>query len=310
MSCNTSAFQLGVRNVIIGEDRKQVFCITTRNDVAGSLAGKYIVFHAPVTQAKHYIWINITGNVASVNPAIPNATAHEVEVAANATAAQIATAIGVVLNALTTLVDTAVVDGKHVEVTMEEMGYAYEARDALIEAKKTGFQVVVTKFGSLQADAGPTEGDVTLSLEQQVLDITSPQTGDYLLAQIRRGMSASMSFELKSTAEANIRQALNYYGGTYVTDDADSAVLSGYGSKNMFKSFDDVVVPVILREPALAAENDASKDITLVKAKVSLGEITFSAESELVLPLEVTAYLDQSKFNGLNFLKFGDSSKL
>ena len=309
MSCNTQSFQLGVRNILIGEDRPQKWCLTTKKDVSGSLAGKYFVFHLGTAQTKHYIWINITGNVASVDPAVPNATGHEVEVAANATAQAIATAISVELLTITGIA-TAVVTDKHVEVTHTDNGYNYECRDALDDLTKTGFQLVVTKFGSLQADAGATEGDATLTIETQQLDITSPQTGDFILAQIRRGVTVSSSFELKSTAEADIRKALNYYGGTYVTDDADSAVLSGYGSKNIFKSYDDVVVPVIFREPALAAENDPTRDLTIVRARVALGEITFSAESELVLPIEITGYLDQSKFNGLNLLKFGDSTKL
>jgi hypothetical protein len=309
MSCQTQNFQLGVRNIIIGENRPQVFCIVTKKDVSGSLAGKYFVFHEPVTQAKHYVWLNVTGDPGSVDPAIPNATAHQVTLAANDTAAAVATKIATVLAGLT-FINSAVATGNHIEVKFQANGYAYEARDALIAAKKTGFQITVSKFGSVQADAGPTQGDITLSIEHKFTDITSPQTGDFILGQIRRGVTVSMSFELKSTAEAQIRDALNYYGGTYVTDDADSAVLSGYGSKNIFKSFDDVTVPVILREPALAAENDPSRDLTLVKAKVALGEITFSAESELVLPVEVTGYLDQSKFSGLNLLKFGDSTKL
>lgn len=309
MSCNTQSFQLGVRNILIGEDRPQKWCVSTRKDVSGSLAGKYFVFHLGANQAKHYIWLNVTGNVASVDPAIPNATAHEVEFVANASAQVVAAAVALELLTVTGIA-TAVVTDKHIEVTNTANGYNYECRDALIDLKKTGFQITVTKFGSLLADAGPTEGDATLTIETQQLDITSPQTGDFVLAQIRRGVTVSSSFELKATADNDIRRALNYYGGTYVTDDADSAVLSGYGSKNIFKSYDDVVVPVIFREPALAAEGDSSKDLTIVRARVALGEITFSAESELVLPIEVIGYLDQSKFNGLNILKFGDSTKL
>lgn len=306
MSCNTQAFQLGVRNVIIGEDTKQKFCITAKRDVAGSLGGKYFIVHEPVTQAKHYFWFN-TGT--SVDPAIPNATGHELALVSGSSAIDVATALQLFLETLP-WIDSAVQTAEHIEVTLMVAGYAYEARDAIAELGKTKFIIQVTKFGNLQVDAGPTNGDITVTLEEQLQDITSPQTGDFVLAQLRRGVTASLAFELKNTADSDIRKALNYYGGTYVTDDADSAVLTGYGSKNLFKSFDDVATKVILREPSLAAENDPSKDLLFPKAKVSLGEITYSAESELVLPIAVTAYLDQSKFNGLNFLAFGDSTKL
>jgi|GEM_PF-5253290 len=309
MSCATSQYQLGVRNIIMGENRKQVFCITAKKDLSGLLAGTYFVFHIPVTNVKHYVWVNVTSNASSIDPAIPNATGHEVVVASNSTAQQVATATGLVLAAISGIASATVTD-KTIEVTMTENGYAYEARDAMIANKKTGFQITVTKFGSLQADAGPTQGDITLTIEQQFQEIKSPQTGDLVLGQIRRGVKVSSSFELKSTSELEIRKSLNYYGGSFVTDDADSAVITGYGTKNMFKSFDDVTIPIILREPSMAADNDPSRDLTVVKCKVALGEITYSGEAELVLPIEVTGFVDQNKFSGFNIVAYGDSTKI
>jgi len=307
MSCNTSTFQLGIRNILIGEDTKQKTCISTKKDVAGSLGGKFFVLHQPnAAQTKHVFWFN-TGT--SVAPVVPNATLHEVDIVSGDSAIAVATALQTVLAALT-WIESAVRTNEHIEVTFADEGYAYEGRDAIAELSKTKFQIVVTKFGSLQADAGGTNGDITVTIEESLQDVTTPQTGDYVLTQLRRGVTATLAFELKSTADADIRRALNYYGGTYVTDDADSAVLTGYGSKNLFKTVDDVATKIIFREPALAADGDSSKDLTFHKCKLALGELTLSAESELVLPLTATVYLDQSKFNGLNFLSFGDSAKV
>lgn len=307
MACNTTPFTLGVRNVIIGKNSKQKFCIKAKADVAGSLAGKYFIVHAPTTQAKHYFWMD---DGVAADPAVPSATGHAISFTTGDSASDVATAIGTALTALTTLFDSATVSAEHVDVTLKDNGYAYEARDSMVAADQTGFKITIASFGRLQADAGPTNGDITLTIEEQTQEVTAPQTGDYVLAEIRRGVRVSMSFELKSTAAANIRDAINYYGGTFVTDDSSASVISGYGTKNLYKSTDDVASQVILRELDYAEANDASQDFTLHKAKLKLGEMTLSAENELVLPIEVVGYLDKTKYSGLNMFTYGDASKV
>lgn len=304
MSCNTQAFNLGIRHVIIGENRKQKFCITTKPGT--NLGGKFFVVHEPVTQAKHYFWFD-TGS--STDPAVPNATGHKVDILTTDSAIQVANKLKTELLALSWIASVTQND-EHLEIKLNADGYAYEARDAIDPLKATKFKIVVTQFGSQQVDAGPTNGDISLTIEEQLQDVTSPQTGDFVIAQIRRGVSISASFELKDTSEAAIRRAISWYGGTYVTDDADSKVISGYGSKNLFKSTEDVSIPVIFREPDMAEDNDPSKDLMIPKAKLSLGELTFSAENELVLPVTVTGYLKTTGYAGVNALKFGDSTKL
>lgn len=305
MACNTQEYNLGVRNVILGKTSKQQFCVSAKADVAGSLAGNYFVVHAPVTNVKHVYWMS---NGVAVAPTVPNATLHAVSYTNNASASDIATAIASAFNA-GTLVD-GVASGAHVDCIMVDDGFAYEARDAMAAADQVGFKFTLVKYGRIQADLGSTQGDITATIEEQVVEVKSPQTGDYVLAEIRRGVKVSMAFELKSTAESNIRDALAWYGGTFVTDDAASAVISGYGSANLFKSTEDVATQIILRDPASAAANDASYDFTLHKAKLKLGQLTFSSENEFVLPVEVVGYLDKTKYTGLNMFTYGDASKV
>lgn len=306
MACNAQQFTLGVRNVIIGKDTKQKSCITTKADTAGSLAGKFFVVHEPVTQAKHVFWLD--NGIASA-PVVPGATLHPVTYVNGDSAATIAGLIAAVLNGLA-WVGTATATVNHVDFDMTASGYAYTIRDALATASKTGFKLFVETFGRTQADAGPTNGDITVTLEEQVSEITSPQTGDYLLGEIRRGQRITMAFELKDTSEAKVREALNYYGNTYVSDDADQAVMSGFGTSNLFKSTEDVATQVVLRTPENAEANDHSTDFTLHKAKLKLGELTLSAENEFVLPIEVIGYLDKTKFSGLNMFTYGNAAKV
>lgn len=307
MACDSKKYNLGIRNIILGSDRVQKTCIETKADVSNSLDGKFFVMHEPVTQAKHYFWFETSGGSA-VDPAVPNATGHSVAITTGASKSAVATALNSVINALSWANST--VDGNSISVEFVTNGYAYEARDALNSLKKTSFKFYVTQFGSVQYDAGATNGDITFTIEEQTKEIKSPQTGDFLLAEIRRGANVSVSFELKDTSSDAVRRALNFYGQTIVTDDAASEVISGYGSNNLFKSTDDVADKIILRPTDKAGDSDASEDFTIHKAKLKLGELNMSAENELVLPIEVMGYLDTSKSGFANLFSYGNGSAL
>lgn len=307
MSCNTQTFKLGVQNILLGKDTQQIFCVTTKADVSSSLNNKYWVFHIPSTQAKHYIWYNVGG--AGTDPAVPNATGHAVAVAVNATANAVATATGTVVAGITGVTGAAVTNN-HIEVELSAFGYAYTARDALSPTSQTGFKIVTTQFGSEQVDLGPTNGDSSLSITQEFIDVTAPQTGSYILSQIRKGATVEAGFELKDTSGDAIRRVMNFDGMTVVTDDSDSVTVSGIGSKNLFSSTIDVATQLVFRPSYNADDAIADEDFTIHKAKLTLGEITFSGENELVLPVSVSGYLDESLYSGLNFMSYGDASKI
>lgn len=301
MSCNTQTRNLGPRNILLGKNTFQTGCILAKADVADSLDDTFFVMHEPVTQAKHYFYIG-------TDPAVPNATGHAITVATNDSASTVAAAINTVMNPLLWINST--VSGAHVEYTMVAAGYAYVARDAIDSAAQTGFTFTVNKYGQTQVDLGGTEGDVTMTVEEQNVEVKSPQTGNFVTAEIRQGASLSVSFSLQDTSVASIRRAMNFYGDTIVPDNGSAAVLTGYGSQNLFKSTDDVATQLILRPSNLVASVDASQDFTLPKAKLKLGELTFSAENILVLPIEAVAYLDTSDNGFLNFFSYGDKGAL
>lgn len=307
MSCNTQTFTLGIREILSGKDEKQSFCITTKADVASSLQNKYFVIHEPVTQAKHYFWFNVA--TAGVDPAVPNATGHVIAISANASAGAVATAAQAVINALTWIDTATVTNVKHIEVSLNAFGAAYPARDGF-GTNKTGFTFSTSTYGSVQANLGATNGDISVTFEPDLLEVTAPQTGTFLQGEIRRGFRISGSFELKDTSEASIRKALANYGTTFVADNADSDVITGVGTGNLNTSAADNAKQLILREPALAADNNASRDLTIHKARLNVGEVTFSSESELVIPVEFVGYVDLTKNQAANLFSYGDASKI
>lgn len=307
MACNTQKYNLGVRNILLGKDTYQQFCIEAKADVSGSLENKYIVIHRPnSTQDKHYFYFEVGGS-GSTDPAIPNATGHMVSVATNATAAAVATALQGVIDALSWA--SASVDIAHVTVTFTEYGRAYIARNAFGSASPD-FTILTNQFGSSQVDLGGTNGDITMTVEETTKEIKSPQTGDYLLDELHLGTNVSFGFELKDSSAAMIRKMMNLSGDTFVSDDAASEVVTGYGSGNLFGSKLAKAEQLVLRPTVLAESSDPSEDFTLHKASLKLGELALSAENELVLPIEAMGYLDQTKNGIANFFSYGDASKV
>lgn len=306
MSCNTQTRNLGPRNILLGKDTYQSGCISTKADVALSLQNKYFVLHEPVTQVKHYFWFNVA--TAGVDPAVPNATGHAIAIGSGDSASAVATATAAVVGALTWINATA--SSNHIDYTYGVYGYAYEGRDSTVALSQTLFTFTVSTFGCVQVDLGGTEGDVTMTVEEQNVEVKSPQTGNFILAEIRQGASLGVSFSLQDTSMASIRRAMNFYGSTIVPDNATGAVLTGYGSSNLFKSTDDVTTQLILRPSSLAGIPDASQDFTMPKAKLKLGELTFSAENILLLPIEAVAYLDTTDNKYVNFFSYGDKSAI
>lgn len=309
MACNVSTRNLGPRNILLGKDTVQEFCITTKADVAASLQNKYFVIHEPVTQAKHYFWYNVA--TLGTDPAVPNATGHVIAIASGATASAVATATQGVIDALawaSATVPAGMPD--HVDCVMIANGYAFECRDSTVALSKTQFTFTVIKFGSTQIDLGGTEGDVTFSVEEQNVEIKTPQTGNFVLGEIRQGASLTASFSLQDTSIESIQRVMNFYGSTIVPDNGSGKILSGYGSQNLFKSTDDIAQQLIFRPSNLAGIPDASQDFTMPKAKLKLGELTFSAENIFILPVEAVAYLDTTDNGYLNFFSYGDKSAL
>lgn len=306
MSCNTQTYNLGPRSILLGENTYQAGCITTDADVSQSLENKFFVMHEPVTQLKHYFWYEVGGS-GGVDPAVPDATGHKISIATNATATAVATATAAVIDALSWVAATS--SGAHITITYTTYGYAYEMRDATT-VDKTGFTFNTSQFGQVQVDLGATEGDVSFTKEENLFDVTDSRYGDFIIDQLRKGLKITFGFSLKDSSVSAIRRMFNFYGSTVVPDAADATPITGFGSHNIFKSVLDVATKLVLRPVSLAASSDASEDLTMPKAYLKLGELAFSSENLLVLPVEATGLLDQSKNSFIDYASYGNASQL
>lgn len=134
----------------------EVSTVQTVADVAGALGGKYFEIYAAGDSPKYRVWIDV--NNASTAPAAGGFSLLEVDVATNASADDVATAVAAALDALSYFGAAAVTDT--VTVTNSQKGAASN-----VAAGTSGFTVGVSTAGVSSTDAISSvdaKGDVVL----------------------------------------------------------------------------------------------------------------------------------------------------
>jgi hypothetical protein len=288
--------------VSFGESVMQSELITCVADVAGSLNSKYFVFYT-TGGVKNYAWYNI--NAAGVDPAVSGGTGHEIAGATGATAAAIATASAAVLTDVTGFDCTA--DGAVLNLVATTAGYAKPAHEG---AAATGFSFEVVKYGDVAVDLGYCDGDITVTHEEKLIDLTAHQTGTEVLGHISTGNMIGISVSLKESSVSQLRKMMLAEGDSMIPDGTgvSSTEVFGYGTSRQFKQTMDRARKLVLHPIALPAAN-LSRDVTIWKAFPKLKELKFSGENILVIPVEFAVYADYTKDSKINKCVYGDSTQ-
>lgn len=285
--------------VYIGKDIMQVQAITCVADVAGSLGGKYFVFHDQAG-AKHYAWFD-TG--ASVDPAPAGGwTGHEVTITSGDSATTIAGLLATVLTAVTGFDATA--SGTIVTLTATVAGYAQPARDG-----NSGFSFKVTTVGQIEKSAGCLKGDVEISgFEQTKIEITCHASGSTIKDERITGYSKpELSITLQETDKQSLQDILVMYGMPVFTPvGADKDAVFGYGVANIGGSNPKVYIRL---HPVELDATDKSSDWNIWTAELGLDTFTFSGENISEIPAKFAIYPDESKPKGIQFFMIGDALK-
>jgi len=293
-------------DVYIGTDVAQVQTVTAVADVASSLNSKYFLLYVPGMATRYAVWIDInnTGSAPSLGA---DYTTVSVEVAAaNASANTVATAIQVAVDALTPFVAT--VSGKVVTITNAVVGYAPFAHDAQLTASKTGFAFSVSTIGNTFAKIGLLDGDIEVSdLARTPVDILAHQFGASVLGQIFTGSpSPSMTFNMKEVSLASYEKIQRYAGGSFYPVATGSTTVIGGGTKGLFGS--PKFVQVVLH-PIRLNIADKTNDYYFPKATLDLDSVTFSGENLMMVPVNMKAFLDDTKQDAVNVWFYGDWSQ-
>ncbi len=287
----TNAGDIRIEPVDVTWTINQQDCITPVADVAESLDGTHFLLGSDF-----YVWMDIA---LAADPAPAGRTGIAVVVAADSSAATIATAM------------TAAIDADGAFEASEANGSVFATR--LDEAEHagaldvdTGFTILTTQEGG-SLDLGLLQGNVENSFEEQLLEITAHQTGTTILTALRQGVSATITLTMQETTIAKLRDLFSKTGGGAVTP-AGGTELYGWGTSRQ----GDNVIPQTrrLNLHPVNADADLSRDLTFWKAYPLLNNLVYSGEEAKTLEVEWRLFLDDSKPAEVSLFAFGDSSQL
>jgi hypothetical protein len=148
------------------------------------------------------------------------------------------------------------------------------------------------------------EGDIDLSFVEDLVDVTTHQTGTNVLSAIRTGKSVEVSLTLKETDTAKIQYLMGAAGTVDNASGATADVL-GWGTA---KDFTQVLTQAekLVFHPVKLAAGDRSKDYAFWKAYPVPGSFVASGENNNTFSVTFRIFPDASKAKAFEYGVRGD----
>ncbi len=298
MSQTVSNIKIEPMTVTWGEDVIQVDTVTLVADVAGSLNNKYFFIYS-TAGVKYHVWFNI--NSAGSDPAPGGSTAEVVAGATGATAGTLATAAASVIDGLAAFAATA--SNGVITVTHAAAGYATAMHDG-----NSGFSFSLTTEGDTAAEIGFTEGEIELSLKEEIVNINSHQTGSEDLGGIRTGKKIEVSLKVRETSVNQLKKLLRQAGGSFTPIGAGPTEVIGMGQYKNFTQTLNQSKKLVLH-PVVLGSSDHTRDYTFHLCYAMLDKLTFSGEKIFDVPVTFKCYPKQSLNDRVEYFSFGDGTQ-
>lgn len=275
---------------------EEAWCVDTVADVSSSLNSKFFKLgKAGQSTYSHYVWYNVGG--AGVDPAPAGLTGITVAVAVNATASTVATATQVAVDANADF--EATVSGNHVTIYTVVAGESAGATDG---TAATGFTFTQASEGG-DLDLGLLDGDIEVSFEETLFEVTSHQTGTSKIADLRQGVSCEVALVLKEADLDKYKEIFVAGGGTDTV--SGGTEVFGWGTSRQ-GSNTIVQARRLVLHPVRLADNDNSQDFCAWKAYPMPESIVYSGENPKLLNVTFKCYLDEEKPEEIQLFAQGD----
>lgn len=268
------------------------------NATASGLGGQYVVLYLP-TGSGYYAWFDEDNTDADPAPG-GGLTAIEVNYAASATAAAIATAFEAAVDAVAGF--DGAVTGAVVTITRTSFG---TVTDSTVGTTTT---VALTKCqDGKDVYLGLLDGDVEVAFEEATLELTAHQTGTTLLADLRQGVNATVTLNLKESDNALRKEMFTGSAGGAFTPGGGTEL---YGWGNLKQGLSSVIdAGRLIMHPVALADADLTRDLCFWLAYPLIQSITFSGENPEIMSIEFKCYIDMAKPEGINLFAFGDHTQ-
>lgn len=299
MSRSQQDIKVDPQKVILAQ--KATFCVAVEADVSASLDGLYWNLFA-ASGAAYYVWYNVDG--ASTDPT-PGGAGLEVNITTGASAATVAAAVSAVIDAEADF--SSVVNPRNAaQVIVKTATYEDAAIPTAGSTTGHGFLKIHEGF---ELDMGFTDGDLELTMDQQLLDVTAHQSGTDILTSLVTGNNVELSVAFKEYSEANLNKLIkDTSGGSYTP--IGGTELRGYGTGQNFSNVLDKSLRVILHPARIADTNDRSKDLCLLLAYPKPDSVTFSGENPTLLNFTFRVFQDDFVDSAVNKVALGDHLQL
>jgi hypothetical protein len=300
MACRTNADNIRIEPVYLNWDNQQVTSVVTVADVASSLAADYFLISS--TTVDYAVWMD-DGIVA--DPAPSGKTLIPVVYSPGASAATLAGLIATALEAHTAFhakVDEC--DSTKVIIQNKVAGEALTASGA----GTVGFTVATERVGATMS-IGFIDGDVEVGLTEDILDVTSHQTGTQIIQGLRTGRNISnVTVSMKESDAVKLKAIIETSGSEFTP--AGGTAVSAWGSEDT-KSFGNItsVARKLILHPIRKSEGDLSEDWCFWRAYPILQGVVFSGENARVTNVEFKILPDSLLDAEARLFVYGDHTQ-
>lgn len=303
-TCRTSAQNIKIEPVYATWEQQEVSKVVTVADVSSSLQNKYITFSSTTTN--YYAWFNVGGS--GVDPAPSGRTEVEVAISANATASAVATALA---NAIDALSDVHAVvsacESNAVYIQNKLSGNVTDTANGLL-TNSPGFTITVVRQGA-SLELGFLDGDIELGLTEDLLDVTSHQTGTQVIQALRTGRNIeNLALTMKESDAAKLKAIIESSGVEY-TPGGGTAV-SAWGSEDT-KAFGNIssACRKLVLHPISKTSTDYSEDFCFWRAYPLLTGLTLSGENPRLINVEFKIIPDEILVKEARQFVYGDHTQ-
>jgi hypothetical protein len=275
-------------------------CVTLPNEEDADLGGKYFT----ITDGTNdwYVWYDV-GNT-DTDPA-PGGTEIEVNISAGATASQVVTATVSAINAITGL-RAKVLPASSSGLVIKVLGYDFPSA-AVGTGTIAADMSVVNASSSFLHDLGFSDGDIELTMDQQLVDVTAHQSGAEIIAAIVNGMNVEMSLALKEVTQTNKDKIIGEISGSEYTVGANDFL--GYGSGQNFRNVLNYSTRLILH-PVSIANNVYTSDLCCPLSYPKLDSFLFSGENPQMMNMTFRVFRDDFMDSSVDKVFLGDHTKI
>lgn len=246
----------------------------------------------------YYVWFNGGG----ADPAPVGRTAIPVTIVGTESAIAVAV---LVADAIALVVDFNAVARTNQAIVLAEVKGLGAPLTAWVDVDSL-MTLTIQRAGSV-LPLGFLDGDVELTLEETLFEISTHQTGTQVIGGLRTGTTLGpISMVLKETTAARLKELLESSAATAHEGEVGREVTgigSLAGSKQFGNVFDDAKMLVL--HPTKNDATNYDEDFAFWLAYPNLNALTFSGESDRKLTIDFNIYLDELRDNEVNQMVTG-----